>query len=66
MNRTLLYGTEDKIQDGRVAVGEARAYFTDLVDAPIKGGSHCVFYDDLDETVRRILSFCLRVSGHVG
>ncbi|KAJ7198505.1 alpha/beta-hydrolase [Mycena pura] len=59
----ILYGSEDKIQDGRVAVGEARAYFTDLVDAPIEGGSHCVFYDDLDETVRRILSFCLRVSG---
>ncbi|KAJ7817275.1 alpha/beta-hydrolase [Mycena olivaceomarginata] len=59
----ILYGTEDQIQDGAVAAAEARPYFTDLEVAAIESGSHSVFYDNLDETVGRILAFCLRVNG---
>ncbi|KAJ7821532.1 alpha/beta-hydrolase [Mycena olivaceomarginata] len=59
----ILYGTEDQIQDGAVAAAEARPYFTDLEVAAIEGGSHSVFYDNLDETVGHILAFCLRVNG---
>ncbi|KAJ6488275.1 alpha/beta-hydrolase [Mycena vitilis] len=58
----ILYGTEDRIQDGSVAAAEARPHFTDLEVAAIEGGSHSVFYDNLDETIGRILAFCRRVS----
>ncbi|KAJ6593205.1 alpha/beta-hydrolase [Mycena capillaripes] len=58
----ILYGTEDQFQDGRVVTAEARPYFTNLEVAAIEGGSHSVFYDNLDETVGHILSFCLRVN----
>jgi pimeloyl-ACP methyl ester carboxylesterase len=61
----ILYGTDDQIQDGRVVTAEARPYFTNLEVVPIQGGSHSVFYDNLDETVNHILSFCLRVNGQV-
>ncbi|KAJ7935372.1 Alpha/Beta hydrolase protein [Mycena leptocephala] len=61
----ILYGTDDQIQDGRVVTAEARPYFTDLEVVPIQGGSHSVFYDNLDETVDHILSFCLRVNGQL-
>jgi pimeloyl-ACP methyl ester carboxylesterase len=61
----ILYGTEDQIQDGAVGAAEARPYFTDLEVAAIEGGSHSVFYDNLDETVGHILAFCLRVNGQV-
>ncbi|KAJ6534051.1 alpha/beta-hydrolase [Mycena vulgaris] len=59
----ILYGTEDKIQDGRVVAAEARHHFVDFEVAAIEGGSHSVFYDNVDETVGHILPFCLRVSG---
>ncbi|KAJ7099351.1 alpha/beta-hydrolase [Mycena belliarum] len=59
----VLYGTDDRIQDGRVVAAEARRYFPDLEVAAVEGGSHAVFYDRLDETVGHILPFCLRVSG---
>ncbi|KAJ7817273.1 hypothetical protein B0H14DRAFT_3742465 [Mycena olivaceomarginata] len=59
----VLYGTEDQIQDGAVAAAEARPYFTDLEVAVIEGGSHSVFYDNLDETVGHILAFFLRING---
>ena len=58
-----LYVTEDVIQSGEVAVAESKEYFTDFTDAPVKGGSHTPFYDDLDATVGYILPFCLRVNG---
>ncbi|KAJ7072861.1 Alpha/Beta hydrolase protein [Mycena amicta] len=59
----VLYGTEDTFQSGKVAVQEAKEYFTDFTDAPVEGSSHAVFYDNLDETVGYILPFCLRVNG---
>ncbi|KAF7350931.1 AB hydrolase-1 domain-containing protein [Mycena sanguinolenta] len=59
----IIYGTEDQIQWGSVAAKEARPYFTDLEVVAIEGGSHSVFYDNLDETVAHILAFCLRVNG---
>ncbi|KAJ6497450.1 alpha/beta-hydrolase [Mycena sanguinolenta] len=61
----IIYGTEDQLQHGNVAAAEARPYFTDLTVVPIEGGSHSVFYDNLDETVDHILAFCLRVNGQV-
>jgi len=59
----VLYGTEDQIQDGRVVAAHARPHFTRLEVVAIEGGSHSVFYDNLDETVGHILPFCLRVLG---
>ncbi|KAF7362468.1 AB hydrolase-1 domain-containing protein [Mycena venus] len=59
----VLFGTEDELTDGGVFAAEARPYFTDLEVAAIEGGRHSVFYDNVDETVRHILSFCLRVNG---
>ncbi|KAJ7270171.1 Alpha/Beta hydrolase protein [Mycena haematopus] len=58
----IIYGTEDQFQDGNVVAAEARPYFTDLEVVAIEGGSHSVFYDNVDETVDHILSFCLRVN----
>ncbi|KAF7288116.1 AB hydrolase-1 domain-containing protein [Mycena chlorophos] len=59
-----LYGTEDVIQSGEVAVAESKKYFTDFTDAPIKGSGHTPFYEDVDATVDYILPFCLRVHGN--
>ncbi|KAF8161724.1 Alpha/Beta hydrolase protein [Mycena galopus ATCC 62051] len=59
----IIYGTEDQIQDGTVVAADARPHFKDLEVVAIEGGSHSVFYDNLDETVRHILSFCIRVNG---
>ncbi|KAJ6631403.1 alpha/beta-hydrolase [Mycena sp. CBHHK59/15] len=59
----VLYGSNDRFQDGSVVADDARPHFKNLKVARIEGGSHSVFYDDLDETVRHILPFCLRVSG---
>jgi hypothetical protein len=42
-----------------VAAVEAQPYFPDLEVAAIEGGSHSVFYVNLDETVGHILAFCL-------
>ncbi|KAJ7143509.1 alpha/beta-hydrolase [Mycena crocata] len=58
----ILYGTEDQFQDGRIVTAETRPHFTNLEVVEIKGGSHSVFYDNLDEAVGHIVAFCLRVS----
>ncbi|KAF7290071.1 AB hydrolase-1 domain-containing protein [Mycena chlorophos] len=58
-----LYGTEDVIQSGKIAVAEAKDYFTDFTDAPVEGSGHSVFYDNVDETVEHLLPFVLRVTG---
>ncbi|KAJ7503180.1 alpha/beta-hydrolase [Mycena galericulata] len=57
----VLYGTDDQILDGRVAAADARPHFTNLEVVAIEEGSHTPFYDNLDETLDHILSFCLRV-----
>ncbi|KAJ7647850.1 Alpha/Beta hydrolase protein [Roridomyces roridus] len=61
----VIYGTEDQIQDGRIVAAHARPHFTNLEVLTIEGGSHSLFYDNLDETVESILPFCLRFSGKV-
>jgi pimeloyl-ACP methyl ester carboxylesterase len=61
----IIYGTEDQIQDGNVGAAEARPHFVNLEVVVIEGGSHSVFYDNVDETVGHILPFCLRLSGKV-
>ncbi|KAJ7503179.1 alpha/beta-hydrolase [Mycena galericulata] len=57
----VIYGTEDQIQDGNVVAAQARPHFTNLEVVAIEGGSHTPFYDNFDEIVGHILSFCLRV-----
>ncbi|KAJ7125387.1 Alpha/Beta hydrolase protein [Mycena epipterygia] len=58
----VLYGTEDNTVDGSIVAEEARPHFTNFEVAAVEGGSHSIFYDDVDETVGHILRFCLRVS----
>ncbi|KAK7033824.1 AB hydrolase-1 domain-containing protein [Favolaschia claudopus] len=58
----VLYGSEDELQDGRVVAEDARRYFRALEVVAIEGGSHAVFYDNLEETVERIVGFCERVN----
>ncbi|KAF7289238.1 AB hydrolase-1 domain-containing protein [Mycena indigotica] len=57
----VLYGTEDSIQDGDVAVKLAKEYFVDFTAVSVLGAGHAVFYDALNETVRHLVGFGLRV-----
>ncbi|KAK7057745.1 AB hydrolase-1 domain-containing protein [Favolaschia claudopus] len=58
----VLYGTADELQDGEVVAEDAGRYFRDLEVVAVEGGSHAVFYDEVDETVGRIVGFCERVN----
>ncbi|KAJ7503181.1 alpha/beta-hydrolase [Mycena galericulata] len=57
----VIYATGDLVTDGRLTAEDARPHFTDLEVVEIQGGSHAPFYDNVDETLGHILSFCLRV-----
>lgn len=57
----VLGGTKDKLVKSDV-VAEEMKVFKDLEVFLVEGGSHSIFYDNQEETVRKLTDFVLRVA----
>lgn len=58
-------GTEDKFCKSDVVAQEMKLHFRDIDVVLLEGGSHTIFYEKQEETVRAFIKFASRITAAV-